>query len=326
MQFRMLLANVFFVLLLSATAFSQEPKSAVKDLGEAIDDLEQAYYANLTALNEIEEDKLEGATATIRKLTDSVRQAHDTAEVDTSSSAQSNSINISTDEISIDISSDDGTQEDDDEALNPVKFSFLNVDVGLNNYLHDGNFQMPKNFEFMEVQPGRSINLKLTFVKPGFSLVDHHLSLLSGIGIDYNNYFYDANRIIASDADRLMGQPRSQGYEKYKLTTQYLFVPLEFRYESNPGDHGSSFRIAAGARAGYLIRSYTKLVENDGDKVKNFGDFNLRQYKLGLVGRIGYGLFNLYANYSLTSLFNDGAGPELNPLAFGLTLHGFKWD
>ena len=327
MRYKMLFVNLFLGLLLSASAFSQEQKPSVKALGDAIDDLEETYDANLDALKQIEEDKLEGATAAIRNLTDSIKQAHDTTAVDTGNSGQNSNISISLGNIGININEhneDKSTEEA--EALDPVKFSFLNVDVGFNNYLHDGNFQMPDNFGFMEVRPGRSINLQLTFVKPGFSLVDHHLSLLSGVGIDYNNYFYDTNQIIAPDADQLTGQPINEGYDKYKLTTQYLFAPLEFRYESNPGDHGSSFRIAAGGRVGYLIRSFTKLVENDGDKVKDFGDFNLRQYKLGLVGRIGYGRFNLYANYSLTSLFNEGAGPDFYPLAFGLTLNGFKWD
>jgi hypothetical protein len=322
-----LFAKVFLGILISSGAFGQEPKSEVENLGKAIDDLQQAYYANQENLNHVEEEKLQGTTKAIVQLTDSIKRVNDTTSTDSSSSDQANnSINISTGGISIDIHQDDDSSEEDDEALDPVKFSFLNMDIGLNNYLSDGNFQMPNNFEYMEVRPGRSINFKLTFVKPGFSLINHHLSMLSGIGIDYNNYFYDANQIIAPDADQLTSQPKSEGYDKYKLTTQYLFAPLEFRYESNPGDHGSSFRMAAGGRVGYLIRSYTKLVENDGDKVKDFGDFNLRQYKVGLVGRVGYGRLNFYANYSLTPLFNDGAAPDFNPIAFGITLNGFKWD
>jgi hypothetical protein len=33
---------------------------------------------------------------------------------------------------------------------------------------------------------------------------------------------------------------------------------------------------------------------------------------------------NLFAEYSLTPLFNDDKGPELTPLTVGLTLIGFN--
>ena len=329
LNLKLLASTIFSVLLLTTRSLAQAPKPEVEELGEGIQELERTYYKAIPRLNQIPEEQLESLSADIESLIDTLRTISDTTTSDTTASENdSKAVSIEGNDVNINIS---GFGDDDDKEnngkLDRVKFSWLNLDLGFNNYLQDGDFQLPNNFEFMEVRPARSIDVQLTFVKPGFSLIDYHLSVQSGIGLDYNNYFYDANQLIAPDADQLNGQPIPQGYDKYKLTTQYLFAPLELRYETDPENHESSFRLVAGGRVGYRVRSYTKLVENDGDKVKDFDDFNLRQFKYGLVGRIGYGRLNLYANYDITTLFEDSANaPNLHPVAFGLTLNGFKWD
>jgi hypothetical protein len=319
----------FGVLAFVSHNVAQEPKADVAEVGERIQKLERTYYQAIPGLNQVPEDRLEALSLDIKALTDTLEVISDTARSDTTSDQDQEAVSIDGDDVTINISGfgDDEEEETEKDEADLVKFSWLNVDIGLNNYLQDGDFKLPDEFDFMEVRPARSINVQLTFVKPGFSLIDRHLSVLTGIGLDYNNYFYDANQLIAPDADELRGQSIQEGYDKYKLTTQYLFAPLEFRYESNPGNHGSSFRLVGGGRVGYRVRSFTKLVENDADKIKDFDDFNLRQFKYGLVGRIGYGRLNLYANYDVTTLFEDDANaPDLQPIAFGLTVIGFHWD
>lgn len=307
---------------------AQENEEEVEEMGESIQTLEKTYYQNLLKLKRWDKEELEAMTETIEGVSDSIRLAKDTTDQkrDTENKDDDNSIEIGSNNINLNLNFGDSNSCSDSNGLSPVQFGFLNLDLGFNNYLNANDFQIPSNYEFLEVSTGKSVNVQLTFVKMGVSLIDHHLSLMTGIGIDYNNYRYENKQLLVPDVNQVIGRELQQGYDKYKLTTQYAFMPLEFRYDTKPEDHGSSFRFAAGGRAGYLIRSYTKLLENDGDKVKDFDDFNLRKYKFGLTGRIGYGHLNFYANYDITNLFEDGKGPELNPIAFGITLIGFHWD
>jgi hypothetical protein len=49
----------------------------------------------------------------------------------------------------------------------------------------------------------------------------------------------------------------------------------------------------------------------------NTGIF-LNNFRYGLRGEVGFGRINLYATYDFNQLFQDGKGPELNPIAFGI--------
>lgn len=310
------------------SAAAQENEEAVEEMGESIQTLEETYYEHLTQLKQWDQERLEEMTRTIEGVSDSIKWAKDTTgrKSDTGNRDNDNSIEIGSNNINLDLNFGNSNEGCDSSGLSSVQFSYLNLDLGFNNYLHDNDFQLSSDYDFLEVSTGKSLNVQLAFVKMGVSLIGHHLSLMSGVGIDYNNYRYENDHILVEDVDQVEGVELQEGYDKYKLTTQYAFMPLTLRYETNPEDHGSSFRLALGGRAGYLIKSYTKLKENDGDKNKEFDDFNLRKYKYGFTGRIGYGHLNFYANYDMSHLFEDGIGPELNPIAFGITLIGFQWD
>jgi hypothetical protein len=49
----------------------------------------------------------------------------------------------------------------------------------------------------------------------------------------------------------------------------------------------------------------------------------LNPYKYGARVQIGYGDFNLFAEYDASTLFKDGKGPELYPVTAGITVLGF---
>jgi hypothetical protein len=45
----------------------------------------------------------------------------------------------------------------------------------------------------------------------------------------------------------------------------------------------------------------------------------LSPFQYGLTARLGYNGVGVYVNYSLSSLFKDGEGPELYPWSAGLS-------
>lgn len=115
-------------------------------------------------------------------------------------------------------------------------------------------------------------------------------------------------------------------YIKNKFSAIYLDVPLELRIRTKSNNKNRSFRVALGAKAGYLINSFTKYKgeapDKSGDdaKTKEYHIKNILDYRYGLIGRIGYGKVHLTGYYSLSNLFQEGKGPEMTPASLGLSV------
>jgi hypothetical protein len=101
------------------------------------------------------------------------------------------------------------------------------------------------------------------------------------------------------------------GIKKSHLITNYIEIPLELRYSTNPDDPARSFKISVGGRIGYMYDSFSKIkYKEDGEvkKIKNKEDFNLNKIRYGLSARIGVGNISLFGYYNLSPLFEEGKG------------------
>lgn len=272
-------------------------------------------------LNEIREE-LRAERKEVLKEQEHKSSISDTSDPQVDSSTKQMEIDFNNDEFYFSYS----PQKEKEAEMDKVQFSWLLFDLGMNTYLSSEGFDQPKEFDFLEPRYGKSINFQLYIMKMGASIIDHNLSLFTGIGIDYNNYRFSNDIVLTPNTDTVGFRNKDEGYEKYKIVSQYVNIPLHVRYETKPEDHDNSFRIGVGGRVGYLIKSYSKLKENDGDKVKDFDNYNLNPFRYGLSARIGYGFLNFYANYYLSDMFDADQSPGLNPLSFGITLNGFEWD
>jgi hypothetical protein len=58
-------------------------------------------------------------------------------------------------------------------------------------------------------------------------------------------------------------------------------------------------------------------------KLKSPGDYAMDDFRFAATARVGYGWVNLFANYDLNPLFEDGRGPELYPYSVGVKLISF---
>jgi hypothetical protein len=55
------------------------------------------------------------------------------------------------------------------------------------------------------------------------------------------------------------------------------------------------------------------------NKEKYKSNFHINQWKYDLTARLGFGDVCIFANYSMTSIFKDGQGPEIHPLMIGIS-------
>src|SRR5690606_5368089 len=101
------------------------------------------------------------------------------------------------------------------------------------------------------------------------------------------------------------------GLRKSQLITNYIDVPVELRFTSNPSDPGRSFKASIGGRIGYMYDAFTKLKYREGGETKQLKDkqmWNLNRFRYGISAKLGIGNFSIFGYYNLTPLFEDGKG------------------
>ncbi len=306
----------------------EDKEKALEKIENNLDTLEETFDEQRNKLKVHEISKIKGLNKQIietQKTLDSLSKSSD-KNMDTGSLTDDSQDNQ---DVSLGLGDEEFNFElKDEEELSNLKSHWMSLDIGFSNYLNDNSLSLPDKYQFLDLNTGKSLNVKLTLLKVGVNLIDHNLSLLTGLGLEWNNYDFSNRTVLtSSNADTLSTRTFDQNLKKYKLVTQYAFMPLTLHFETKPEEKEKSFQFSVGGRFGYLIRAHTKLKMNDGDKAKDFDDYHLRDYKLGGIARLGFGRYlSLYANYDVTHLFEDNVGPGLNPVTLGVTINGFSWD
>lgn len=177
----------------------------------------------------------------------------------------------------------------------------------------------------------RSLNIYMLLNFP--FKTNPHWSVALGPGIASDNMYFDKMTVGLKDATssvQFHNVADTVHFKRYKLSVNFLEVPVELRYRFNPNDDKKSVKIALGAKVGTLINAHIKgkILQNSAGQTLN--DYTLKEsskqflskQRLSLMGRVGIGSFSLFASYSVTPLFKEGFGPAMHPLTIGLTLSG----
>ncbi len=206
--------------------------------------------------------------------------------------------------------------------------STVTLDLGMNNFLENGKF--PDNQQYT-VKPWGSWYVGMNAVLK--THVGGKFFLEWGGGVSWYNFnFQDTRTLITKGPDQVQfsQDPRDLGFEKSKLTDTYVGVHLVPLLDFGKNYHkphpfemrGRSLRFGAGPYVGYRIDSYTKqMYKVNGDKEKdhNHDNFYINNIRYGVRAQFGFRSTDLFFQYDLNGLFNEGRGPELNALSFGIT-------
>ncbi|MFY8004055.1 MAG: outer membrane beta-barrel protein [Chitinophagaceae bacterium] len=164
---------------------------------------------------------------------------------------------------------------------------------------------------------------------------DKRFSIGFGAGIASSNIFFDKTFVdIKATGNRLPFTNTENGnsYEKFKLTSIFLEIPVEIRYYSNPEKPNKSWKFAAGAKVATLLKSYTKgknLQNNQGASIygqnyisKEYSKRFINGTRLSVSGRVGYGNVSLHGDFAITPVIRDGFGPAMNSYSIGVCFSG----
>lgn len=167
--------------------------------------------------------------------------------------------------------------------------------------------------------------------------------VVPGIGLSLERFTYSNNAIVvypenSRDSILLVGQSvvGVTGVKKSALVTNYIELPLEFKFLTNPDDPTRSFRFSLGGRIGYLYDSFEKLKyreEGEMNMLKEKHNFNLNRFRYGVSTKFGIGNFAFFGYYNLNTLFEKDKGiwskgsdrqpQNFNTFTIGISLSSF---
>lgn len=212
----------------------------------------------------------------------------------------------------------------------------LNFEIGLNNYLSDGEF--PSSSDLYRVKPIGSTYVGLNWNH--ITYVSGPLYLDWGGGFSWYNYKFEnaAARLDPNGGELNFTEATGIGSAlKSKLKVSYLniiAVPMiDFsrgkrvvrKYEEDDVrvsfSRKKGFRIGVGPYVGLRLGEKAKYIERtdgDRDKVKDKGSFFINDFRYGARLQVGVNGFDMFVNYDFNELFEDGKGPKLNPISVGV--------
>lgn len=183
---------------------------------------------------------------------------------------------------------------------------------------HQSGFSRGFNAYFMLDKPFRS--------SPKFSIG-------IGVGIGTSNIFFKRMNVDVKAGGSVLpftAADSANHFKKYKLSTGFAEVPLEFRFTSKPLEPNKSFKIALGAKVGAIVNAHTKGKDLQDKNNNSINSYTQKEIGRRLINgtrfmgtaRIGYGIISIFGAYQLNNLLKDGAGANMKLYQVGLTLSG----
>lgn len=195
--------------------------------------------------------------------------------------------------------------------------NWTGIEFGFNNYTTSrNNLAIPDEINYMTLHSGKSFNFNFNFAQISLGIT-RHIGFVTGLGLNWNNYVFDSNNNIQKTTNGIIEilEP-GINLKKSKFSTTYLTLP--FLLELQLPVHSSHLNIAAGPIGAMKVGSRSKMVTEDGKKIRTNSDFSLNMFRYGTTIRAGFSNLQLFGTYYMNTLFQKGKGPG------GFGLHPFE--
>ena len=206
---------------------------------------------------------------------------------------------------------------------NPNFSTHFNLDLGINNFLQKGSF--PTSDQPYATKGWGSWNVGLNWM--GSQRLSDRLRWNFGLGFQWYNFKFenrDFQAVRGRDQIGFVERTDVTGV-KSKLSASYLTAMTLLK--ANLGkDKDKCLSLAVGPYIGYRLGGRSKFVyEESGRAADRTEKINtglyLENLRYGFRGEVGVGKnITFFSTYDLNELFQEGKGPSLNPITFGIKL------
>ena len=211
-------------------------------------------------------------------------------------------------------------------------------DLGFSNYNDNTNYGTAGSYlvnrpgypalggSDFKLRAGKSINVNIWFFMQRLNLIEHHVNLKYGLGLELNNYRYKSSisyregglvpYTVGTQATAPFIFRDSISFSKNKLAADYLTVPMMLNFASNPFHNNKGLSLSLGVSAGYLYSQRNKQKSSDRGKDRNKGDYDLEKFKFSYIAELGLGPVRLYGSYSPKSMYEKSL--DMRPYTVGI--------
>lgn len=206
--------------------------------------------------------------------------------------------------------------------------SGFNIYFGFNGFSNTGSISGIYNSKDFELSPFGSRYFGFGWTRSGMISkgAKAALKISYGLEITWNNFMFENNNYLVKGTNNVTFEnyTDSKGdvipLSRNKLTVANINIPVMPYVAFKKGSVVTY--VAGGGYVGYRIDSYTKTKEEDsGDKNWNHSSFYLNNLRYGLAFELGLKNFpDLFVNYDMNKLFQDGRGPGISGVSFGIRL------
>lgn len=209
------------------------------------------------------------------------------------------------------------------KTRDPSFRTYFNLDLGVSNFLEDGTF--PTSDKPYAVKGWGSWNVGLNWMAS--QRISKGFYWDFGLGFQFYNFKFenrDFQAIRGDDMIDFVQRTDVDGF-KSKISASYItamtMLELDFGKMNDNGSRG--VRLAAGPYIGYRLGGQSKFVYEElggsgRHKDKQETGLYLENFRYGVRGELGIGRVKFFSTYDMNELFQDGKGPALNPITFGV--------
>lgn len=227
------------------------------------------------------------------------------------------------------ISNETVADEKPKKKRKPPKKEMILINLNFDSWLFHPSTVKPKWFA------SRGVDVALLY---DYVIAKSNFSIAAGLGFNSHNIHMEAFPVEyqTSEGDSYTHLDptilEGKNINVNKLSTNFIDIPFEVRFRSNPHRNGKRIAASVGFKLGWLVQSHTKTKidedylfqgQNFGRKIKTYDIPNLTKFRYGLSARVGYANFYLNFFYSLTPLFIEDRGTSAVPISVGIGVSPF---
>ncbi len=194
------------------------------------------------------------------------------------------------------------------------------LSIGLNNYITQSNLPAyPEDSYDLRPAGSRYFALSAGFRPTLIRGNRVSLKLYYGVEVAWQNFMFDGNNVAEKTASGVAFPDAGRELQKSKMTVATLgipFVPRVTFYNSNNRQTGY---VGVGVYGNYRLDSYRKIKESDGSKDRQHSNFDLNDFRYGVMADVGIGDTSFFVKYDLSPLFKTNLGPDLRAVSFGIS-------
>jgi hypothetical protein len=201
--------------------------------------------------------------------------------------------------------------------------TFQSFDLGINNLIENRGF--PTSDKPYATKGWGSWNFGMNWMAS--QKISNGFYWDFGLGFQWYNFKFENRDIQAVRGDgsiEFLERSDVNGM-KSKISASYLTAMTLFKLDFGKmdGDGKKGLQVAAGPYVGYRLGGRSKFVYEDlsgsarRKDVENTGLY-LENLRYGVRGELGVGKIKFYTTYDLNELFQDGKGPAVTPISFGV--------